>query len=362
MLSNILSAFQSTCSTLYAYAFNHKTHSPPVSNPEPTSFLEPPFGTRDTVKNPLGQAPQENDSLQQAAAVKGKEADFKQITIPLKTKPLVCSYSANAQHWPAIAEELAGIPLHQAKTLQHGPTRGLSRTAQNTAFSPNHPWRATYTGYEIELWSIAPRDTKAPKLLHAFSEGLEKVTSVAFSPDSKWLAAGNTDGSVQMWSMQTDVPVLKQTFSYRPTLRQALSESTINSVTFSPDGKWLLSCNGSVRIWPTSADITVRPFLLLDDRVNAIAFAPNSRYLALGSDECSIKIYRFTAPYHFEPIDELEGHAQEVESIAFSPNGKWLAAYSQNGAAKVWTVEENTDTFRLRHASEGYASSKIPDD
>ncbi|BBO60274.1 WD40 repeat domain-containing protein [Mycoavidus sp. B2-EB] len=288
MLLSPLSLLQSAYSTLRTYAFNHNTSPVPEAHSESAPRLDSPFND-----NPVEHATQAIGSWRQSTPAKLKETDFKPISIPLKTKPSAYCYSLNATSWLAVAEELRpGI----AQVLQqHIHTSEPHRTLENIALSPNKQWFAAYSGCKIGLWSIDSDTlkTKTPKLLRMLSA--ENVTSVTFSPDSKWLAAGNANGTAQMWSIQTDVPTLKQTFSYLPTLRQALHGSTMNRVAFSPDGKWLVSCNGNVNTWSTTTDIPAHSRLSLDDSTHAIAFTPNGRYLAVGSENCSVKIYSLAA-------------------------------------------------------------------
>ena len=68
------------------------------------------------------------------------------------------------------------------------------------------------------------------------------VTSVAFSPDGKTLASGNTDGTIRMWDMASGRPIGQP--PHRPPRRHL-------SVAFSPDGKTLASGNvdHTVQLW-----------------------------------------------------------------------------------------------------------------
>ncbi len=67
------------------------------------------------------------------------------------------------------------------------------------------------------------------------------VSSVAFSPDSKYLASSSYDNIVKLWSVesQKDVATLQGHRHF------------ITSVAFSPDGKYLASgsYDNTVKLW-----------------------------------------------------------------------------------------------------------------
>ena len=67
--------------------------------------------------------------------------------------------------------------------------------------------------------------------------------------------------------------------------------------------------------------------------VNKVAFSPNGEYLASGSDDSTIGVWRVSSG---ERIKTLIGHSLPVYSISYSPNGEYLASGSD--IICVWRV------------------------
>lgn len=110
------------------------------------------------------------------------------------------------------------------------------------------------------------------------------ATTIYFSPNSRFLVAGDSDGSVRIW-----------------TIRDGSSKKLIDdaknvlSVTFSPDGRHIASVDvhGWLRIW--------------DARSGRL-------------------------------LDSWEGHRQDALCVAFSPDGKGLVSGSGDLILKYWDV------------------------
>jgi len=109
------------------------------------------------------------------------------------------------------------------------------------------------------------------------------VTSVAFSPDSRYLASTSVDKSVRIRDLVTGMT------SCVPDGHT----SSVGSVALSPNNRYLASCSDdkSVRIWDVDAGMTSRVLNGHTDGVKVIAFSPDNRYLASASNDNSVRIW-----------------------------------------------------------------------
>ncbi|MGC5012430.1 protein kinase domain-containing protein [Streptosporangium sp. DT93] len=166
----------------------------------------------------------------------------------------------------------------------------------------------------------------------------ETVNTVTFSPDGRTLASGGGDGAVILWDTATRRPVGAPLTGHT---------RAVQSVAFSPDGKTLAAggSNGegtdsgdhTVVMWDTA---TRQP---LGDRltghtgwIRSVAFSPDGRILATAGADNTVILWD-TATWQVIG-DPLTGHTDWVQSVAFSPDGKTLVTGGDDNTVILWDV------------------------
>ncbi|HAZ49819.1 MAG TPA: hypothetical protein DDW76_17475, partial [Cyanobacteria bacterium UBA11369] len=123
----------------------------------------------------------------------------------------------------------------------------------------------------------------------------------------------------------------KQPIEVVTTLRQAVyrvmernrlggHNDWINSVSFSPDSKILASGSrdSTIKLWNVSTGKLIRT-IEHSKPLLSLSFSPDGKILASGSGETTIKLWNVATG---EEIKILNGHKDSVRSVSFSPDGK----------------------------------------
>jgi WD40 repeat protein len=158
------------------------------------------------------------------------------------------------------------------------------------------------------------------------------VTSVAFSPDGKLLAAGSHK-EVRLWNV-----VNKQSAGIWNT-----NTGYVKSLVFSPDGKKLfVGGYQSVAVWDVATGMKERDLGKHRGFVTALAISPDGKLLATGCDDEAARLIRLEDGV---VLHSLEHDRDPVQGVAFSPDGKTLATaagdelrVTRPGVAKLWDV------------------------
>jgi WD40 repeat protein len=111
-----------------------------------------------------------------------------------------------------------------------------------------------------------------------------------------------------------------------------IHDDDVSSVAFSPDGKYVVlgSWDGTARVWEAFTGKEVA-FIILHDGVYSVVFSPDGKYMA--SSECDIledDICRKGTAHVWEVTTGKEiarmTHELSVGFLGFSPDGKYLVS------------------------------------
>jgi WD40 repeat protein len=161
------------------------------------------------------------------------------------------------------------------------------------------------------------------------------VSALAFSADSKLLASASAAAeSVWIWDLKRGEPCL--------LIPDAIDGCTIETVAFHPSGRllatggidWLATggSDGGVSVWDIADRCEVATF---GGGVTAAVFDPTGRFLAVAT------LARSACVYDLEDrqlMIELLGHDDAVTCVAFSPDGRRLATGSDDRTIRFWDV------------------------
>ncbi len=207
------------------------------------------------------------------------------------------------------------------------------------AFSADSSLLISSSKDRVAFWRL--RDGKEAAALENYAGG---ITTVAYSPDGQWLAAGQENGEVSVWDSESG------------QLRYALKahKKPVTRVAFSPDGALLVtaSADGRVRMWRMQDGALLYTLRGHKNEVTDVAFHPDGSLIATSSMGKLIKLWRADDGTF---VRSLSGHEAGVVSLAFSPDGRLLASASQAGTVGIWDVE----TGRLLHKLKAQSVSDV---
>ncbi|WND32890.1 WD40 repeat domain-containing protein (plasmid) [Streptomyces sp. BB1-1-1] len=143
--------------------------------------------------------------------------------------------------------------------------------------------------------------------------------------DSTYVATAGYDNQVVLWNAADRQP-----------LARGVHDHLANQVSFSPDGKYLLTSSSdyTARLWllPDLKLLTV--FSKHDDDVEMSVFHPTEPLIATASRDHRVRVYAFDG----ELRAVFEGHTADVISVEWAGAGDELISSSDDGTIKRWSL------------------------
>ncbi|HLL76809.1 MAG TPA: caspase family protein [Pyrinomonadaceae bacterium] len=174
------------------------------------------------------------------------------------------------------------------------------------------------------------------------------VTAVAFSPDGRFLAGANANGTVKLWNLVTG--------RRNRTLRG--HAGSVNAVAFGPDGNAVAGAGDdkTVRVWDAATGREARK-LTHDSRVLSVAFGGNN-LLAAGCADGHVKVWDVATG---QELRALAGHTGGVFGLAFARDGRTLASGSAD-SLRLWDVTTGGNPRTLRSSTAPFTAAALSPD
>jgi WD40 repeat protein len=206
---------------------------------------------------------------------------------------------------------------------------------------------------QIRLWDVE----RGAEVRRFDGVGHWFVPSVQFSPDGQLLAAGNWDGSIELWDTLTG----RLRWRSKPRIGG-------QCIAFSPDGRMLASTghSGDVYLWESATGLARRRWKGHLGMNLAVAFAPDGRTVVTGSMDTTVLLWdvrglqvgpKVEAAEHWKTL--AEGDAAKaydaVLALAAAPEatvaflrGRLRPAAAMTADAKRLLADLDSDEFDRR--------------
>jgi hypothetical protein len=198
---------------------------------------------------------------------------------------------------------------------------------------------STHCGSPLKLLEVA-----SGRELRSFAGHASSINEVSFSPDGRLALSGSYDETLKLWDVGTGKEI--KTFTGH--------QSSVNSVAFSPDGRTALSgsADATIKLWDVAAGKEIKTLAGHMINVRSVTFSPDGRYIMSGGcaaegdnswrDCKSSSIDLWNASTGRE-LQEFTGIPGSVLSVKFSPDGRFALSGGKDGA-RLWDVSEWTQS------------------
>lgn len=174
------------------------------------------------------------------------------------------------------------------------------------------------------------------------------VFSVAYSPDGLYVLTGSGHpmfgGKAQLY----DFPVLNPTDHFWKLRANLKHKGRVKSVAYSPDGRYILT--GSGYLWGGEARLYAFSYGNLEyvenllcsfdllhswkhkGWVRSVTFSPDGKHVLTGSDDKTARVYDIESGALVHSFQ----HDAQVFSVAYSPDGEHILTGSTDGAVRLY--------------------------
>lgn len=206
------------------------------------------------------------------------------------------------------------------------------------AVTPDGRHVVANSGWKLKLWDIATgREVRTFQ-----GEHTSILTSVAIRPDGRYAVSGSWDKTLKLWDIATGREIR--------TMKGHIEK--VLSVAFTPDGRHILSGPGgfedAARLWSVDSGRLIRTFDVpenLRGSIPSLAVTPDGQY-AVMSHRNGLLVWDILHPE--AGYRTFRGFAKYVANVAMSPDGQSIVS-----SGRLWDLS----TGSLLRTFEGMSDS-----
>ncbi|MGL4942606.1 MAG: WD40 repeat domain-containing protein [Thermoguttaceae bacterium] len=210
---------------------------------------------------------------------------------------------------------------------------------------------AACRGGTIKLWDAQKHEVKT------LTETASPVVSLCMTPDERFVVAGCADGTITWWWTRPHGHAEQSGFTLPVVL------PGLRKVALSPDGLWMVAFTGTRNernvssvpaqclLWNIASVAQCQrlvdapawhqpiPLRGHTQPVKSLAFCRHSHWLAIGSEDGSLRIYDLTATVTGIGLSAIKAHDSGILSIAIAPDHSWIATGGEDNTIRLWGLK-----------------------
>ena len=222
--------------------------------------------------------------------------------------------------------------------------KGHISSVVDVAYSPTEPLIASVSDTTVIIWNET--NGQILKKLYGHSDN---ILSVTFSPDGKKLVTASNDKEIRVYDISTGIECY-------PPLKG--HNGGVRLVIFTPDGRRIVSASKdkSICVWNSENGQLLNQYSQVhNDEILFLAFSADYSKFASASADKKIKIWDTKTG---SLISVLDVHKDWVRSVCFNPlNNEQLVSASDDGTIRIWNLKTNTDV--VLHKANCYVTRAI---
>jgi len=203
------------------------------------------------------------------------------------------------------------------------------------AFHPGGRFLAAGGGTPGSDGEVLIMDWRERKIVHHLAHFDDTVTSVSFNADGALLGAASADGTARVWKLPPDGSAPSEAFKLKG------HAGPILTMRFSPTGESVVTAGAdrSLKVWSARDGTLLRTLSHHTEAVHAVAFLPGNRQTdggppamcATSGDDRTVRIWQ---PEIGRMVRIIRQHQGAVFALAFSPDGTTLFSAGKEGIVR----------------------------
>jgi len=204
---------------------------------------------------------------------------------------------------------------------------GHTGNISSIALSPNGRYVLSASGDKtLKLWEIA-----TGKEIRAFTGHTDYIKTVAITCDGRFALSGGQDKTLKLWEISTGKEI--RIFTGHT--------GSIDAVAITPDSQLILS--GSIgdhsltlKFWEIATGREISAFAVNSDRVTSVVITPDCRFILTGSmRHNTLKLWEIA---NGKEVRIFTGHTDRVTTIVISSDGRFALSGSYDNTLKLWEI------------------------